>query len=133
MGVDQIQIDFAWVAHTFDDAGFGNFVEGNPIGLVHIQPNDVSQMPRNGFPFPVRVGSQINHFAFLSFFFQGFDEGFLPLDFGVLGGKSVVHIHPQLAFGKIADMPVGSQDFVVLSQVFLDGFSLGGRFHNDEF
>ena len=88
-------------------------------------------MPRNGLAFPVRVGGQIDEFAFLRRAFQVFDDLVLAFDGLVLGGKIPFQVHAHLFSRQVAQMAHGSLDHKIRPQVFADGLCLGRRFYNE--
>ena len=90
-------------------------------------------MPADGFPFPVRVGGQIDHTALFGLGFQFLDGSGLAADIDILRGKVIFNVHPQLAFGQVPDVAHGSHHFVSPTQIFLNGFALGRAFHDDQF
>ena len=117
--------------HPGEHRFFCNFVEGDPLGFAVGQMEHLLEMPGNRFPFPVRVGGQVDEIAFLRRFFQLVDDFVLALDGLVLGGKVPVDIDAHLLFGQIPQMPHGCLDHIVRPQVFADGFRLGRRFHDE--
>ena len=54
------------------------------------------------------------------------------LDNLVFHAEAVGWIHGTLFGHQIPDMAVGGQDLKVLAEIFFDGFSLGGRFNDNQ-
>ena len=82
-------------------------------------------MPGNRFPFAVGVGCQIDLIGFLRLGFQFFDGLFFIIADAVGCFEIVVDVNAQaiLSFnGQIADMSLGGNYFVILTQVFFDCF-----------
>ena len=93
----------------------------------------MAQMPRNRFPFAVRVSCEVNLRRGACLFADAVENFAAPADRDVLKGKVVVHVHANLAFGQVAHMALRGFDLVALAQKFADGSRLGGRFDNNEF
>ena len=90
-----------------------------------------SQMRGYGFAFAVRVRGQINRDGSFGQLFQlGHNFLFAGND-DVLGGKVAFDVHTQLALRQVFDVAKRGFNFVVLSQVLVDGFRLGRRFDDD--
>ena len=107
----------------------GDLVEGDPEGLVLGYAQHGLEVPGDGFPFPVRVGGQVDHVAGLGGLPQVLDGLFLCLDILVVrleGG----HVHPKFALGQVPDMAHRRLHLKVRPQVFPDGLGLGRGFHN---
>ena len=95
-----------------------------------VQPQDVGQMPADGFAFAVRVGRQQNAVCVLGLALQFLDELFLALDVDVLERITVVHVHAQLGSGQVPDVSHAGGDLVIIPQVFANGLRLCRRLHD---
>ena len=83
-------------------------------------------MPGNGLALPVRVGGEVDFFAFIGRLLQLGNGLFLALDGLVVGFKVVVlQVHAHLALGQVPDVTHRGQDFVVRPQIFSDGLCFG--------
>ena len=89
-------------------------------------------MPRNCFAFAIGV-SRENHAV--RFFHTAGDLidglGLAAIDLPA-HGKVLLGVHRTILGRKVAHMAHRSEDFVLATEIFVDGFRLGGRFHNDE-
>ena len=130
LGVEQIFVDGAGVGHALLHALFGDFVKGDAVGGVGVQPQDVGQMPADGFAFAVRVGRQQNAVGVLGLTFEFLDELFLAFDADVLGRIAVLHINAQLGSRQVPDMAHAGGDLVVIAQIFANGLRLCRRLHD---
>ena len=132
LGVEQVGIDDAGMGHALLHAFFGDFPEGDPVGGVQRQAQNVGQMPADGFPLPVRVGGQEHFVRLFGGGFQFLDELFLALDADILGCVVMLHINAHLTGGQVPDVAHAGGHFIAVAQVFADGLGLGGRLHNDK-
>ena len=133
LGIHQLHIQLPGMIHTIFNTGTGDLIEGDPVGLVGIHPQDLRQMPGNRLSFPVRVGGQIDRLALFGGGFQLFDQILFALDGLVFGLEMVFHIHTQLAFGQIPDMAHGGHYLITAAQIFFDGVRLGRRLNDHKF
>ncbi len=137
IGVNQRLVYFAGLGDGVQNGLLGDLIKGNAVdGLIledFLVPQDFKDVPRDGLPFTVRVGSEIDGIGA----FDGCDNFFngpvgavaqLPIH-----GKVVVRTHGAILRGQIADMPERSEDRIVLAQILINGLRLGGRFHDDNF
>ena len=130
LGVEQIFVDGAGVGHALLHALFGDLVKGDAVGGVGVQPQDVGQMPADGFAFAVRVGRQQNAVGVLGLAFEFLDELFLAFDADVLGRIAVLHINAQLGSRQVPDMAHAGGDLIVIAQIFANGLRLCRRLHD---
>ena len=133
LGIEQILVNGAGVGHALLHALFGDLVKGDAVGLVGVQPQNVCQMPADGFAFTVRVGRQQHAVCVFGLALELLDELFLAFDADVLRSIAVLHIDAQLRRGQVADMAHACGDFVVIAQIFADGLRLGRRLHDNQF
>ena len=98
-----------------------------------VQPQNVSQMPADGFAFAVRVGRKKHAVGVFGFAFQLLDELFLAFDADVLRGIVMLHVDAQLRSGQVADMAHAGGDLIIIAQIFADGLRLSRRLHDYQF
>ena len=138
VGVDEFGIDLARVFHGGRNRALGDRVEHDALddGVLFQRPALLQrfyEVPGNGFPFAVRVSRQDQRVGILE------GVGDVGNALGRLGVRFphhleiIVRIDRAILGGKVADMPVGGQDFIVLAQVLVDRFGLGGRLYDDKF
>ena len=90
-------------------------------------------MPGNRFALAVRVGCEIDLGGAARFLADTGQDVAAPADCDVLQGEIIIHIHANLAFGQVADVPLSRFHLVTLPQKFTDGARLGRRFDDNEF
>ena len=88
-------------------------------------------VPRDRLPLTVRVGRQIDTIALFGVLLELLDDVLFALHIGVLRLEAVFHVHAELGLWQITNVPHGGDDIVILSQIFLNGFRLCRRLHND--
>ena len=131
--VDQVHIQLPGLGHPLGHSGFGDFIEGHPVVLVSIGPEKTGEMPGDGLSFPVGVGGEDDAVALGCHGLQLTDQGGFSRDIHVTRLEPVFDIHPEQSFGQIPDMAHRRDDFIAGAEVFLNGFRLGGRFHDHQF
>ena len=82
-------------------------------------------MPADSFSLSVRVACQKNTVSGAGFFFQLSDQLTLTANIDIFRFKVIFQIHPQGAFGKIADMSLTCNDLISASQKAFDGRGFG--------
>ena len=127
LGVDQILVNAAGVLDALGDHLFGDLVEGNPLGLLIVQLQQLLQMPGDGLALPVRVRGQIDGLGGLGFFFQFADQFLFIPDGDIPGLKAVLNIHAHLALGQIPQVAHGGGHLIVAAQIFFNGFGFRRR------
>ena len=132
LGVHQTLVDLPGPGNRLTDHPLGDLIEGHAAGLLILQVQQLFQMPADSFPFPVRVGGQIDHVAGLGGFFQVADNVLFPLDGAVFRFKVVVNIHAQSAFGQVPQVAHTGFHLIAGTQILADGLCLGGRLHDHE-
>ena len=131
--VEQIFVDGAGMGHALLHALFGDLVKGHAVRLVGVQPQNVCQMPADGFALTVRVGCQQHAVCVFGLALQFLDELFLAFDADVLWGIAVLHIDAQLGSGQVTDMAHACGDLVIIAQILANGFRLSRRLHDNQF
>ena len=132
LGVHQVHVQLPGMGDGLIDHLLGDLVEGDPVGLVVGQAEQLLQMPGNGFALPVRVGGQIDGFALLGRLLQIADDVLFALDGLVVGQEALLHIHADLALGQVPDVAHGGLHLKPGAQIFSDGLGLGRRLHDDQ-
>ena len=130
LGVHQVLVNGPWRCDGIVDHLFCDLVEGHPVGLVIRDLQKLLQVPGDGFSLPVRVSGQKNLLAALSRLPQIRDHVLLSLDRLVVRREPVLHIHPELALGKVPNVPHGCLNLIAGPQIFSNGLGLGRRLYN---
>ena len=133
LGVEQVLINGTGIGHALLHALFGDLVKGHAVGLVGVQPQDIGQMPADGFALTVRVGCQQNAVGLLGFCLELLDELGFIFDIDVLGGVVMFHVDAQLGLRQVPDMAHAGRDLVILAQIFANGLRLCRRLHDYQF
>ena len=90
------------------------------------------EMPGNGLAFAVGVGGEVNGAGALCRLGKVLNGLLLVLRDFIEGLKVVRDVDAEAVLGKVPDVAQGGLDAKVLSQDFLDGPGLGGRFYDYE-
>ena len=91
-------------------------------------------MPADRFPFAVRVSGKDQAAGFLCCISNRFHliaVAFVRIDLPV-HVEILVRAHAAILGRQVANVTVGSEDFEVSAQIFLDSFRLGRRLNNDQ-
>ena len=131
LGVEQVDVDGPGMGHALGDTLLGDLTEGDPVGVLDVQTQEMGQMPADGLALTVRVSGKEDLVGLFGLALQFLDELFLALDVDILRGVVVVHIDAQLAGGQIADVAHAGGDFVAIAQIFPNGLRLGRRLHDN--
>ena len=89
-------------------------------------------VPGDGFPFAIGVSREIEH---VSTFDGAGDGGELLFRIGidfVMHGEIGIGLDGAVLARQIAHMAVGGEHRVIGTEIFVDGFRLGGRFDDDD-
>ena len=131
LGVHQVVIDVAGIQDGVVDGIPGNLVEDDAAGAAAVQAERLDQVPGNGLPFPVLIGSEPDD--------AGLRGGLL--EFGhhlaLVGGNDVFgfeprsHVHAEAFFLQVPDMSETRFNRISFPQIILDGVRLGRRLDND--
>ena len=125
LGVEEIGIDVVRMFQGVLHGAGRDFVELNALDVLRLVLDDLGDVPGNGFPFAVRVGSKVHGVGLGGRFLQIAHHLFLALDDFVVRGKVVGFIHADFSGGQIAYMTYAGLHHVFVSQKFLDGLHLG--------
>src|SRR5690606_13407955 len=132
VGVDQLSVNGTRRSEGLFHRLSGDFVKLYAMGVIGIQLQRLHQVPRDGLAFSIRVGGQqdpLRLFCTFSQFIQNFS---LAANRNVAGGKVVIHVDAELAFGQIANVADAGLYRVSAAQKLADGPGLGRRFHDHE-
>jgi len=135
--VHKMLIDLARMLKSLLHRFLGDFVEGDTVNrdaaffyrLAIMQL--IGQMRGNGFTLAVRVRRKVNGGCALGQLLQLGHNFFFARDDVVFGAEVSLNVHTKLAFRQVFDVPKRGFDFIVLTQVLVDGFRLGRRFDDD--
>ena len=133
LGIYKVNINGAGVLHTGKHAVLGDLVKGDPVLLIHIQPQQRGQVPADGLALPIRVRCQVHIIGGLGLFFQVLYKVLLAGDYRILRGKVMGNVHRQPGGGQIPHMAHRGHHIVPLAQIALNVFRLGRRLHNNQF
>ena len=93
LGIDQIHVDRARVREGFIDGIFSDLMKNYPLCKLLLNCSSLQQMPGNGFPFAVRVRSQVDFSSFFRQLFKFFNNRLLLVRDAVLWRKIIFHIY----------------------------------------
>jgi len=110
------------------DGRLGQLQEQDPLKMMVLFPQGLGDMPGNGLPFPVRVGTQEDLGDAGSRLLQLLDDLGLAEDGGIFGRKILVQVHPQVMGRQILDVALAGDDHKIGPQVFLQCLGLGWGF-----
>ena len=130
--VDEVLVDGPRVLHARFDAALRDLVERDTVLLVQVETHDGGEVPGDGFPFPVRVGREVDVVIFLCIVLQFLDQFLLALDDRVLRFKVVFDVDVESRRRQVAHVAHAGRDIVVRSEDGLDGADLGRGLDNDE-
>ena len=134
VGIDQVLIEFARVLHRRGDGFLGDRVEGDALDLLGQHAalgQQFAHVPTDRLALAVRVGGEDQA---VGLFGQIADLADAALFVAVqlpVHREVLVRADRTVFRRQVADVAVGGEDAVVLAQVLLDGFRLGGRFDDD--
>ena len=145
--VDEILIDGAGMLKRRLHGALGNFVEGNALNARRrcllallellrffrfaVIAEFERQMGGDGFALAVRVRRQKDEIGRGRQLLQLGHNLLFAGDDDVIRLEVVRGVDAQRALGQILDVAERGLDGVALTQIFLDGFRLGGRFDDD--
>ena len=104
-------------------------MKNDKLGFKRIKLQRFGQMPGNGLPFAVFIGSEPNGFGRFSFRFKFADNLFLVGRNHILRLIIIVDFNPKLFRFQIANMTVARSNLKLLPQKLFNCFSLCRRFN----
>ena len=132
LGIDQVDVNVTGIFYRFQDGTFGDFMEDDTSGVFRFQFQHFVQVPCDGFPFAVLIGSQPYGFCLLGFFFQLGYEFLFIRRYLVMRFEVFVYVNTEFFFLQITYMTVAGKDFEIFSKEFLDGFCFRRRLDYDK-
>ena len=126
--VDEIHIDGMRFLDTALYGLFGDLIERNAICVFGFNAEDGRKMPRDGFPFSVRVSCDIYFICVLCFLFHFRNERAFALDVDIFYLEIVLRVDAETAFRQISDMTLARNDFIIAAKIRVDGGNLTGGF-----
>ena len=112
------------------DALLGDFVEQHSGEAVRLNSQLLGDVPRDGFPFAIRVERQVDRVHLTRGFLELAQDLFLAGNNAVLRQEILVDIHAHLGLWQVLDVPERRLYRVGPAEVLSDGLGLGRRFHN---
>ncbi len=113
-----------------------DLVEAHALQLLALEravlAQDLRQVPGNRLALAVRVGREVERAGLLHRALDRVDLRLVLLDQLVLHLEVAVRVDRALLLDEVAHVAIGRQHLEVRSEVFLDGFRLGRRLHDDE-
>ncbi len=126
LGVDEVDVDVAGILDGVEDGVLGDFVEDDAAGVGRLELQHLEQVPGNGLPLAVLIGSQPDGLGLLGAFLQLGHEGLLVVGNLVDGREAVVDIDAEILLFQIADMSVARHHLEVRPEEFPDGLRFCG-------
>ena len=110
----------------------GDLVEHHPVKARTVLPvrQFLLKVIADGLTLAVRVGRQVHLLHPPGGLFQIGDELLLPFDDLIPRLETVVDVHRQVSLREILDVAKRSFDYVLLTQILVDGFRLCRRLHD---
>jgi len=132
LGVDQIQVDSARILDRMQNRVLRNFVKNDPLRIVVSESEHLIQVPRDGLPFAVFIGSEPNRLGLLRELFELGHRLLLVGGYFVVGSEVVGDIDAQSLFRQVPDMAETRLDDIPLAQKLLDRLGFGGRLYDHQ-
>ena len=136
LGVDEVRVDRPRVGEGLADRALGDLGEGHAARLARRHVRGLGDVPGDRLALAVEVGGEVDRVRALRRLLDVGDLLAPILGDDVLGREAVVDVDAELALagviGQVADVPVGSQDTVIVAEVALDRPCLGGRLDDHE-
>src|SRR5215208_5482462 len=105
-------------------------MKDNTFSAFRFNLRGFHQMPGDGFAFTIRVSRQVDVFRLLSELLELFDYILLLIGNTILWREIIFHIHRELRFQQITNMPHRSADGVTLPEVTPNCLRLGWRLND---
>ena len=131
LGLDQVHVDVAGVLDGVENGVFRDLVEDDAPGLFRIQGEGFRQVPGDGFPFAVLIGSEPDRVGLARGRLQFRDRLFLVAGNLILRKKSVFDVDAQSFFLQIPDVSEAGLDRITFSEELFNRPGLGRGLHND--
>ena len=128
--------DFSRIIDSVLNGALGDFVKFDArdrfLRRDLFLAQDFREMPGNSFSLAIRVSCQQDAIRLFCRTHDGVDVFFVALDELVLHRELVIRIHRTGFRYQVAHVTVAGEDFVILAEIFFQGFCLGRRLDNNE-
>jgi hypothetical protein len=125
-----VEVQTAWVRNGVPDSIACDFVKNNARGRGRRQSEDFTQVPSDGFAFPVIVGRQENTVHLFGSLTQRSQETLL------LGHKTVAHTTRRqvniIERSQFTDVAATRETTEAVPEIGFNRLALGRRLHEDE-
>ena len=124
LSVDKVHVDMPGRGNGGQDGGFRYLVEDDAVGLLFVEAENLTQMPRDGFSLAVFITGEPDLLRLLHLALQLADHLALVVGHFIVGFHRV-DVDTQLFLLQVADVAVARHHLIVLAQEALDGLCLG--------
>ena len=132
LGVNFVHVHGAGMVECLRDGALGDFIENDALRFLWRQLQGAGQMPGDRFAFAVEVGGEIDHVRLGGELSQIGDQLGTAGQDVVNRLEVVIEVSAQFALGQIPNVAHRSPDSIAGAEIFLDGFGLRRRFHDDQ-
>ncbi len=130
LGVHLALVDPPGLLERPEHRPLGDLVEGHPVDLLRVLPEDLGDVPGDGLAFAVRVGGEEDPVGLLRRLPQAADDLLLLIEHLVVGLE--VGSDPHVLLDEVADVAHGGLHPVSAPQELLQGPGLGGALDDDQ-
>jgi hypothetical protein len=128
--VHKVEVQTAWVRNSMPNSIACDFVKDNAWGHGGRESEDFTQVPSDGFAFPVVVGRKENTVRLFGSLTQRSQEALLfGHDMGAHGTIRQVNIVERSQFTDVSTTRETTETF---PEIGFNGLALGWRFHEHE-
>ena len=124
--IDEVDIDVARCLDGVQDGALCDFVEDDAARACRVEPEDLCQMPRDGFSLAVFIGCEPHGLGLGCFALELGDELALVGGHFIVGREAVCDVYAEVFLFQVSDVSIARHYFVILAEEFLDGLGLGG-------
>ena len=132
LSIHQVIIDIPGGLNGGTDHFLGDLVEGNTLGLLIGQLQQLLQVPGNGLTLTVRVSCQIHGAHRSSILLQLLYKFLLATDRDILRFEILLQVYTHFAFGQIPEMAHAGFYNIIRPQILANGLGFGGGLHDYE-
>ena len=132
LGLHKMGVDAARVLEGLADRVARDLVKDHAIKFHLPGVQEFAQVRADGFPFAVRVCGQVDGVRLAGGSLQFVDDVLLRRDDDVVRLEVLLDVHAQVLLRQVHDVPHRGLHRVAGAEIFIDGFRLGRRFHDDE-
>ena len=131
LGHDERHVDLTGVFDGAKDGLFRDLAENDALGLGFRQAKRLLQVPADGFSLAVLIRREPHGLGRLGQLLQLAEPALVGRH--LIGGQeSILHVHGQLASGKVPNVAVAGADDVIATQISFNGLGLRGALDDDE-